>query len=47
LISGGLNDISISDLRMNTKLNGFDKDKQEDVEYLEMFWNYLESLPNE
>ena len=42
LISGGLNEIDINDLRENTQYNGYSKNDS----YINDFWNYLESLPN-
>lgn len=42
LISGGLNEIDIDDLRANTSLNHFDPtNKPEEKEYLDHFWAHL------
>ena len=42
LISGGLNEIDIGDLRQNTTYNGYSANDS----YIKEFWAYLESLPN-
>ena len=42
LISGGLNEIDINDLRQNTTYNGYSANES----YIKEFWSYLESLPN-
>jgi len=42
LISGGRNEIDLSDLRANTVYNGYNANDR----YINMFWEYLESLPN-
>jgi E3 ubiquitin-protein ligase NEDD4 len=42
LISGGLNEIDIEDLKKNTNYNGYDASDS----YIKEFWNYLHSLPN-
>ena len=48
LISGGINEIDIEDLRVNTVLNKFDPDNSEaDRLYLDSFWEHLKSMPNE
>ena len=48
LISGGMNEIDIDDLKDNTVLNNFKpEENEEDRQYLENFWGHLKSLPNE
>ena len=48
LISGGINEIDIDDLKDNTCLNHFEPEKnEEDRKYLDSFWDHLRSLPNE
>ena len=42
LISGGLNEIDIEDLKQNTNYNGYDASDS----YIKEFWNYLALLPN-
>ena len=42
LISGGLNDIDIDDLRAHTTYNGYASADS----YINDFWAYLKSLPN-
>ena len=43
LISGGINEIDIIDLKQNVIYNGFTANDP----YIIEFWNYLSSLPNE
>ena len=48
LISGGINEIDIDDLRANTVFNHYDPaTNEEHRRYLDSFWTYLKSLPNE
>ena len=48
MISGGVNDIDIDDLRANTVMNHFDPENNPtDREFLGNFWEFLKSLPNE
>ena len=48
LISGGLSEIDIDDLKANTKLNRFKPEqRREEAVYLEAFWDFLRSLPNQ
>lgn len=42
LISGGLNEIDINDLRQHTSYNGYSANEG----YIRDFWAYLEQLPN-
>ena len=42
LISGGLNEIDINDLRQHTSYNGYSANES----YIRDFWAYLEQLPN-
>lgn len=42
LISGGLNEIDINDLRQHTTYNGYSANES----YIRDFWQYLENLPN-
>lgn len=41
MISGGLNDIDIDDLRIHTTYNGYAANDK----YIQQFWSYLKSLP--
>ena len=48
LISGGVSEIDIDDLRANSKLNRFKPEQRPDeAAYLEEFWKFLKSLSNE
>ena len=47
LISGGKNDIDISDVEKHTKLNRFKlEEKPDEAIYLAEFWTFLKALPN-
>jgi len=48
LISGGVSEIDIDDIRANTVYNKYDPEaNEEDRVYLDSFWAHLSSLPNE
>ena len=48
LISGGINEIDIDDLRANTVLQGFEPETSvADKNYLDKFWDFLKLMSNE